>query len=144
MARNAMSASTGGTSSIVLRAKLLCDEAASPKTGFRFGWPLIRFGTDVTLKFSRGVSQYLVAIGTLRDAIVRWARDQRRLDAWRKNFAGAPGSARKFSRVVGVTRSDPPGLTAESAAHGFVVEFESHARRRSRDDESESDKHGLH
>jgi hypothetical protein len=63
----------------LLRAKLLCDEAASLKTGFRFGWPLIRFGTDVTLKFSRGVSQYLVAIGTLRDAIARWASDQRRL-----------------------------------------------------------------
>jgi hypothetical protein len=32
----------------------------------RIGWPLIRFGTDDTLKFSAAASQYLLAIGALR------------------------------------------------------------------------------
>src|SRR5262245_44178270 len=81
-------------------AKLLSDEAASLKTGFRFGWPLIRLGTDLTLKVGTAASQYLLAIGCV---LQRDAREMRfAAGAQCKTIAGAPrGSARHFSRWMG-------------------------------------------
>jgi hypothetical protein len=103
---------------------------------------LIRFGTDVTLKFSAAASQYLLAIGSSRRALrAIFVAAERRA----KKIAGASAKMRpQFSRMDGVTRGDPPLLAAENALHVLVVEFESHARGRGRDDQSKSDKNGFH
>ena len=78
-------------------------QEASLKTGFRFGWPLIRLGTDLTLKVGAAASQYLLAIGSLRRAVRRDAREMRfAAGAQCKTIAGARrGSARNFSRWMG-------------------------------------------
>jgi hypothetical protein len=51
------------------------------------------------------------------------------MDRNAKNCGRLIESARDFFGMARVTRRDPLGLTAETAAHSLVVEFESHAGR---------------
>lgn len=61
-----------------------------------------------------------------------------------QKIAGASARAPAIFRRGRVTGRDPHALTAEAALHSAVVEFESHAWRRSRDEQSKSDEKGLH
>lgn len=67
-----------------------------------------------------------------------------RPDGLRQKIAGASARAPAIFRRGRVTGRDPHALTAEAALHSAVVEFESHAWRRSRDEQSKSDEKGLH
>src|SRR5262245_7700748 len=88
---------------IVPRGEAPVRRSGEPQDGFRFGWPLIRLGTDLTLKVGTAASQYLLAIGSLRRAVRRDAREMRfAAGAQCKTIAGARrGSARNFSRWMG-------------------------------------------